>query len=99
MRLFDFLFQRLKMLLMLFQFLFRLVQIPLSIQLSEQPVMTVVTFSFRQLLQKTNLDDSMTKINYQKKFQGSVLSLAEKEMYLYMHMVFVIFVFLTIFKK
>ena len=67
MGLFDFLFQKLRMLLKQFQFLFRLAQILLLIQLSELPVMLAVKFSFRRLLRKTNLDDLTTKIFYQEK--------------------------------
>ena len=72
--LFD-LFQRLRTLLKQFQFLFRLVQILLLIQLSELLVMMGVKFSFRQLLRKTNLDDSRTKIQIlEKKIQNKLVS-------------------------
>ena len=59
-----------------FQFLFRLVQILLLIQLSELLAMMGVKFSFRQLLRKTNLDDSRTKIKIfrNKKFKIKLVS-------------------------
>ena len=70
------LFQRLRTLLKQFLFLFRLVQILLLIQLSELLVMMGVKFSFRQLLRKTNLDDSRTKIKIfrNKKFKIKLVS-------------------------
>ena len=76
---FDFLFQKLRMLLKQFQFLFRLVQILLLIQLSELPVMLAVKFSFRRLLRKTNLDDLTTKIFYREKLKIRTLKSFEFE--------------------